>query len=172
MPGVIESAFLDNFSSLNLFPIVRCTYTLRTLHSNRIQSFIAITATIMRYLDWDVLLFPGHQNSSHVPLKEFRTACYAEHHEHAANVTPLLTTFVPTLPAGEPFQISLHSWSETGPMLTPNDSAPTAVKVKELWQVRVVIDGICVCTENFAIDATWPQIICTSPMNLRNMTLH
>ena len=115
----------------------------------------------MRYLDWDVLLFPGHQNSSHVPLKEFKTACFAEHYENAANMTPLLTTFVPTLPAGKPFQISLHSWSDTGPMLTLSNNISEAARPKELWQVRVVIDGICVCTETFDIDATWPQIVCT-----------
>lgn len=116
----------------------------------------------MRYLDWDVLLFPGEeQGTHHVPLKEFRTACYTEHYDNAAHVTPLLTTFVPSLPMGKPFQISLHSWSDTGPVLTASTTRPNATKLTELWQVRVVIDGICVRTEKFAIDANWPQIVCT-----------
>ncbi|KAK0285928.1 hypothetical protein LTS00_010719 [Friedmanniomyces endolithicus] len=91
----------------------------------------------MRFQDWDVLLFPS---GSHVPLREFRIACYAQqdpdHPVHpratttttsstnstnnttttttttaAAATTPLLTAFVPSLTAGAGFQVSVHSWS-------------------------------------------------------------
>jgi hypothetical protein len=41
----------------------------------------------MRYDDWDVILFP---KDSHVPIQEFKTACYVSpeeckhpHHPHA-----------------------------------------------------------------------------------------
>ncbi|KAK1824016.1 hypothetical protein LTR12_001549 [Friedmanniomyces endolithicus] len=89
----------------------------------------------MRFQDWDVLLFPS---GSHVPLREFRTACYAQQDPDpmhpratttttsstnstnnttttttttAAATTPLLTAFVPSLSEGKGFQVSVHSWS-------------------------------------------------------------
>ena len=106
----------------------------------------------MRYEDWDVLLFPSGEEGAQIPVKEFRTACYTENRDYKA--TPLLTTFIPTLDKNDPFQISIHSWTKTGALLElPND-------MRQLWQVKVVIDGTCVCTENFAVDAAWPQIIC------------
>lgn len=58
-------------------------------------------------------------------------------------MTPLLTSFVPSLARGVPFQISIHSW--TKPKLF--SEATTAVDdfaSKGVWQVRVLIDGICV----------------------------
>ena len=130
------------------------------LHHSEAQDSIANEVAAMRYLDWDVLLFPAEEQGAHVPLKEFRTACYSEQYENSQYATPLLTTFVPSLPKGKPFQISLHSWSETGPILTASSVRANATKPRELWQVRVVIDGVCVCTENFPIVANWPQIIC------------
>lgn len=30
----------------------------------------------MRYLNWDVLLFPGSPNEAKIPSQEFKTACY------------------------------------------------------------------------------------------------
>lgn len=119
----------------------------------------------MRYLEWDVLLFPADEEGAHVPMKEFRTACYAEQTSDA-QLTPLLTTFVPSLQVGRPFQISLHSWSETKAMLTASTATPGTPKPRELWHARIVIDGKCVCTEKFDIDATWPQIICMSDFDL------
>ncbi|KAK0274293.1 hypothetical protein LTR91_020166 [Friedmanniomyces endolithicus] len=48
----------------------------------------------MRFQDWDVLLFP---QGSHVPLREFRTACYAQqdpdhHHQHPRSRTTTSAT--------------------------------------------------------------------------------
>ena len=111
----------------------------------------------MRYQDWDVLLFPSGDDGAHVPVKEFKTTCYAEPHDNALGLTPLLTTFIPSLPQNAPFQISVHSWTKTGPVVTPGSDGS---RLREIWQVKVVIDGKEVCIENFAIDASWPQIIC------------
>ena len=115
----------------------------------------------MRYLDWDVLLFPHGQDPIPAPLKEFSTACYLESYDTAGNPTPLLTTFIPSLPPGSHFQISIHSWVNTGPMFaaTMNSTA-----VRELWQAKIVIDGTCVCTENLPIDAKWPQVVKEAPV--------
>ena len=108
----------------------------------------------MRYLDWDVLLFPAGEEAAHVPVKEFRTQCYTELHDHT--VTPLLTTFIPTLPRNALFQVSIHSWAKTDRLMAPATNGTVA---KEAWQVKVVIDGACVAAETFDIDVTWPQIM-------------
>jgi hypothetical protein len=85
----------------------------------------------MRYQNWDVLVFP---DQCKVPLQEFKTACQViqdpgEHRivpdrygnradwqtePHSTQNNPLLlptvTSFVPGLPAGTPFRISIHCW--------------------------------------------------------------
>ena len=108
----------------------------------------------MRYQDWDVLLFPAGEEAAHVPVKEFRTQCYVEVHDHST--IPVLTTFVPLLQRNSPFQVSIHSWGKTGPMLAPSGDGS---RLKEYWQVKVVIDGVCVATQDFGIDGHWPQIM-------------
>ena len=109
----------------------------------------------MRYQDWDVLVFPSGEEGAHVPVKEFRTACYVEQKHNTP--TPLLTTFIPCLSANAPFQVSVHSWKKTGPVL---GVSMDGTRPKEMWRVKVVIDGTCVCIETLPIDISWPQIIC------------
>ena len=111
----------------------------------------------MRYQDWDVLLFPSGEEGAHVPLKEFRTTCYVENQDNVP--TALLTTFIPSLNRGTPFQVSLHSWMKTGPAL---GVLPDGTRPKEVWQVKVVADGVCVCIQNLEIDTNWPRVIGTS----------
>lgn len=128
----------------------------------------------MRYLDWDVLLFPDNNiepERNHIPLKEFRTACYALDTELAPTgvlqsetlqtrklctckcvtcadrrpepkATPLLNCYVPSLPRGSVFYLSIHCWSPAS-LQFPHvaDTDPDVLKV---WQVKVIIDGQCV----------------------------
>ncbi len=110
----------------------------------------------MRYLDWDVLLFPVGE-AGHVPMKEFNTKCYLEEIAETQSQVPLLTTFVPSLAAGAPFQVSVHSWTRTQGML---GSFPDGTKTQEFWQVRIVIDGEVVGVKHFDAAAMWPQIVC------------
>ena len=106
----------------------------------------------MRYLDWDVLLFPSAGENTHVPAKEFETKCYLEQSQTpGGNPVPLLTSFIPSLPYGLPFQVSVHSWSAAANL---NGDRP-----QELWQVKVIVDGRCMCVENYLIDTKWPQVI-------------
>lgn len=111
----------------------------------------------MRYQDWDVLLFPAGEEVTHVPVKEFHTQCYVE--VQGNNGTPLLTTFIPALQRNATFQVSIHSWAKTEPMIA---QAADGTMVKEVWQAKVVIDGACVAAETFDIDVTWPQIMSES----------
>lgn len=113
----------------------------------------------MRFQDWDILLFPAGEGAAHsIPLQEFRTACYSEQHDpNSPYLTPLLTTFVPSLEPGAAFQISLHSWTKTANVLVRNDKGS---KPREVWQVRVVVDGQTVANEHLPMAGSWPQVIC------------
>ena len=113
----------------------------------------------MRYLDWDVLLFPSSDDpkATHIPFKEFKTQCQAEHKGGAGEATPLMTCFVPSIAAGMKFQISVHSWSPTEPILAPGEDGH---QPRELWEVKVVMDGKVNTVAHLAVDAQWPQIIC------------
>ncbi|OQO01953.1 hypothetical protein B0A48_12426 [Cryoendolithus antarcticus] len=118
----------------------------------------------MRYQDWDVLLFP---EGSHVPLKEFKTTCYAVQSSGNAEysssayagvhtVTPLLTTFVPGIPMNHSFTISVHAWV---PALHPEVNKGDQLHKRYKWQVRVLINGLCVSTQKIPAVVTWPQVI-------------
>ncbi|TVY90248.1 hypothetical protein LAWI1_G002499 [Lachnellula willkommii] len=67
----------------------------------------------MRYQNWDVLVFP---DQSKIPLQEFKAACQViqDQESHLSQINPHLlptvTSFIPGLPAGSPFRISIHSW--------------------------------------------------------------
>lgn len=144
-------------------------------------------AANMRYLDWDLLLFPsgegvegahvpfvspptlrclsataGHQNRmqadrASLVQKEFKTQCQVEG-KHIPEATPLMSAFVPSLPAGNPFQISVHSWSPTAvghivPVMEGH------VQPRELFEVRVLVDGKLNAIAHLPVDSQWPQII-------------
>ncbi|KAK3109329.1 hypothetical protein LTR53_017538 [Teratosphaeriaceae sp. CCFEE 6253] len=107
----------------------------------------------MRFLDWDVLLFP---HGSHVPLREFRTACFASQDTRTLTTTPLLTCFVPALPASTAFQVSVHSWTKPTAILG-SENLGYVPGTQYRWRVKIVIDGVAVGCEQFAEDATWPK---------------
>lgn len=52
---------------------------------------------------------------------------------------PVLTTFVPSLPRGNPFRVSVHTWDQPAPtrimqsLMQPGDSV--------MYEVRIFIDG-------------------------------
>lgn len=134
----------------------------------------------MRYQDWDVLLFPsavistsptahaGNSVSSsngvavdtHIPVKEFRTTCHTELSPTSPHSIPLVTCFIPSLPKGAPFQISVHSWVKTGPRLGFASAAGNPQKVEEVWQAKVVVDGMSIAVECWGIEHGWPRVIC------------
>lgn len=51
---------------------------------------------------------------------------------------PLLTSFIPSLPSGSPFAISVHSWGQQTP--APNSELDLSALRLE-WQVKVIVDG-------------------------------
>ena len=107
----------------------------------------------MRFNDWDVLLF---SQGSHVPLREFRTACFAQQDPRTLTTTPLLTCFTPSLATSAPFQISVHSWTKPTSILGA-DNLGYVPGTAYLWRVKVVVDGTAVACEIFAEDVSWPK---------------
>lgn len=114
----------------------------------------------MRYLDWDVLLFPSgeHVEDVNCPFREFKVQAQAERKggDPTANLTPLVTAFVPSLQQDASFQISVHSWSRTEAFFTVG---PDGRPARELWEVRVVVDGNLLSVTHLPVDAQWPQIV-------------
>ncbi|TLS21117.1 uncharacterized protein PpBr36_10484 [Pyricularia pennisetigena] len=126
----------------------------------------------MRYEDWDILIFPsdrtiapGSTQTVKVPLKEFKVAChvvadYEIPHGHGSPGLPVMTCFVPSLPTGTPFHVSIHSWR------TPEISQYTKnfSKHTELvqFEARIYIDGRLVSSTSFARNGDWPCLITTT----------
>ncbi|KAL4994109.1 hypothetical protein BDV10DRAFT_10778 [Aspergillus recurvatus] len=128
----------------------------------------------MRYENWDVLLFPA---KSKVPVQEFKTQCFvtrdrespylhnpaffgsAAYYQPQGNLgyLPVLTTFIPSLPADSPFRVSIHSWEPPHvsrlmeSLLQPDDAS--------LFEVRVFVDGLCVAGSVFPPRTNWPHVI-------------
>ncbi|KAI9797207.1 MAG: hypothetical protein M1833_005616 [Piccolia ochrophora] len=123
----------------------------------------------MRYQNWDVLLFPAN---SPVPIQEFRTACYAikdpdivetpnglmapSEYPIFADV-PIVTTFIPALPSGHNFKISIHSWQNPLPSQRLNDRLHGKEDV--LFESRVLLDGCFMSDLHFPKTGPWPQSI-------------
>ncbi|KAH7390974.1 hypothetical protein DE146DRAFT_150734 [Phaeosphaeria sp. MPI-PUGE-AT-0046c] len=110
----------------------------------------------MRYDNWDVILFP---KDSHIPIQEFKTACY---HACDANTeslkAPTLTCYISSLPPATPFRISIHSWI--------NPAKPSAVvqaqqksSQKIMYMVQVIVDGVTVFQVLYDTASKWPQEI-------------
>ncbi|KAF4984125.1 hypothetical protein FZEAL_618 [Fusarium zealandicum] len=83
-------------------------------------------------------------------LPEFRNI-------HGSFGLPTVTCFVPSLPPGTPFQISVHSWN------TPNISQFTKSYTKHLsdvkYETRLFVDGRLVASTPLSRASSWPHVI-------------
>ncbi|KAF2846966.1 hypothetical protein T440DRAFT_482213 [Plenodomus tracheiphilus IPT5] len=117
----------------------------------------------MRYDDWDVILFP---KDSHVPLQEFKTACYVSANEgkYYRPLHPVSNS----LPPSTPFRISIHSWATAA-----RPSAAIEVQRKHsqkvVYTVQVVVDGARVFHGFFDIASKWPQEIAHEKRSLASV---
>ncbi|KAF3385624.1 hypothetical protein F1880_001959 [Penicillium rolfsii] len=128
----------------------------------------------MRYENWDVLLFSA---GSRVPIQEFRTQCFVTRDTESPYILnpdfvgpnayvrslggnrqiPVLTSFIPSLPANTPFRISIHNWDKPKPSrFTESIMQPDDVL---LYEARVFIDGECVAAGVFGQRGAWPYVI-------------
>ncbi|KAK4192338.1 hypothetical protein QBC35DRAFT_512018 [Podospora australis] len=115
----------------------------------------------MRYDDWDVILFPTGRDSK-VPFKEFKVACQVVPdpelaHIHGSVGMPVMTCFVPSLPAGAPFQLSVHSWHdpEISQFTRTYSKHPELIK----FEMRILLDGRLVASTVFDRHVNGPHLI-------------
>ncbi|CAN9106682.1 unnamed protein product [Alternaria alternata] len=108
----------------------------------------------MRYDDWDVILFP---KDSHVPIQEFKTACYVSPEEYGRQL-PTLTCYINSLPTSTPFRISVHSWA-TLSKASPLIESRRKTNQKVVYTVQVIVDRAGVFRGFFDITSKWPQEI-------------
>lgn len=128
-------------------------------YTSPLQTSKARTDPTMRFQDWDVLLFP---HGSHVPIREFRTACFAQQDTRTMSTTPLLTCFVPSLTANAPFQVSVHTWVKPASILGANNAGYVA-GAKYQWRIKIVVEGNAIANETFPEDVDWPRQIGALP---------
>ncbi|KAI9705999.1 MAG: hypothetical protein M1836_005405 [Candelina mexicana] len=71
--------------------------------------------------------------------------------------TPVVTSFVPNLPSGSPFKVSVYSW------IPPHPSRMTESLSHEndqvLFEARIFIDGRCIAGRYFGSKDTFPQVM-------------
>ncbi|KAI0136159.1 hypothetical protein BJ170DRAFT_573493 [Xylariales sp. AK1849] len=117
----------------------------------------------MRYEDWDVLLFPHNDK---IPMREFKTQCHAVHDNEFAFTQgsyglPTMTCFMPGLPTGTPFNISLHCWKNPEVSQSTTSFSPEHVDLVK-FEARVFVDGRMVASSSFEQTGTWPQVLSRS----------
>ncbi|KAF2107614.1 hypothetical protein BDV96DRAFT_297808 [Lophiotrema nucula] len=106
----------------------------------------------MRFENWDVILF---QRDIHVPIQEFKTACYVACDEYGRQL-PTLTCYIVSLPVGTPFRVSLHSWTaKTKPSAIIESRRKANQRV--VYTVQVMVEGNRVYHDYYELSATWPQ---------------
>ncbi|EMD59532.1 hypothetical protein COCSADRAFT_151853 [Bipolaris sorokiniana ND90Pr] len=108
----------------------------------------------MRYNDWDVILFP---RDSHVPIQEFKTACFVSQVEYGRQL-PTLTCFITSLPPSTPFRISLHSWRTTLKASALLESRRKGNQ-KIVFAVQVIVGEARLFHGFFDLNTKWPQEI-------------
>ncbi|KAH7027257.1 uncharacterized protein B0I36DRAFT_432572 [Microdochium trichocladiopsis] len=101
----------------------------------------------MRYEDWDILIFP---RGSKTPVREFKTACHVvpdseSAYAHGSTGLPTLTCFIPSLPPGTAFSVSLHSWAS--PEISRFTKSFSEHPDSATFEARVLIDGRLVAYE-------------------------
>ena len=76
-------------------------------------------------------------------LRSYAASSIPFHMHHMIPVhIPALTCFIPSLPAGFPFRISIHCWDPPVPSRSTMDLANGNAMV--IFEARVLIDGVCV----------------------------
>ncbi|KAG9640966.1 hypothetical protein KCU95_g18983, partial [Aureobasidium melanogenum] len=106
----------------------------------------------MRFENWDILLFP---QVSSTPIQEFRTECFGI--VTPIGLSPTLNAYIPSLPRGTPFKISLHSWSK------PVISSPKFVRGNRIiLAMHVAIDGKTVAVQKINPDGNFPHQVFNS----------
>ncbi|GJN66152.1 hypothetical protein PLICBS_000168 [Purpureocillium lilacinum] len=113
----------------------------------------------MRYQDWDILLFP---TDCKIPIKEFKVTCHVVHdaefaQTHGSLGLPTVCCFIPSLPAGSNFQVSIHSWST--PVVSQFTRAYSEFSEAVKFEARLYIDGRLLASTTLNRDYCSPHVI-------------
>ncbi|KFA53751.1 hypothetical protein S40293_01699 [Stachybotrys chartarum IBT 40293] len=113
----------------------------------------------MRYEDWDILLF---ERDCKIPLREFKVSCHVLpdtefSRSHGSYGVPTVCCFIPSLPIGAPFQVSIHSWSI--PAISKFTQAYSRHTEDVTFEARLFIDGRLVASASLEQMGTWPHVI-------------
>ncbi|KAM3461035.1 hypothetical protein NHJ6243_005352 [Beauveria neobassiana] len=113
----------------------------------------------MRYEDWDILLFP---RDGQVPLKEFRVACHVVHDDELSHINgspglPTVCCFVPSLPPGAPYKLSIHSWAT--PPISQSTRSYGKFADRVVFEVRLFVDGRFVSSASMNRAGPWPNVL-------------
>ena len=74
-----------------------------------------------------------------------------------------MTTFVPSLEQDAPFQVSVHSWMPKKFYFAPQPGTERVNHI-QLWQIKIIVDGVTQCIETFRDDVQWPKVISVANM--------
>ncbi|KAI5797411.1 hypothetical protein DFH27DRAFT_101855 [Peziza echinospora] len=128
----------------------------------------------MRFQNWDVLVFPANDAT---PIQEFTTEfCNIPDPDHAflnkmtveespasgkkdSKILPTVSTYIPMLNPGTPFQISIHSWT------TPEVSSTVEQGSQAMIEARVFIDGVPITYVVCPATSGWPMVVDSYPVN-------
>ncbi|KAH7312635.1 hypothetical protein B0I35DRAFT_356535 [Stachybotrys elegans] len=113
----------------------------------------------MRYEDWDIILRGGE---SSIPSKEFRTTCHVIHDAELSPPNgsiglPIVCCFVPSMPLGTLFEISIHHWSLPSISRFTRNYSKFANDVK--FEARLFLDGRLVASACLERNSDWPHVI-------------
>ncbi|KAF8444253.1 hypothetical protein BDZ91DRAFT_853802 [Kalaharituber pfeilii] len=127
----------------------------------------------MRFQNWDVLIFPANDAT---PIQEFTTEfCNIPDPDQAflSRVTsedpenpgkseskslPTVSTYIPMLSPGTPFQISIHSWT------TPEVSSTLESGTQAMIEARLFIDGVPITYVVCPVNSGWPMVVDSYPI--------
>ncbi|KAK2072613.1 hypothetical protein P8C59_006955 [Phyllachora maydis] len=104
----------------------------------------------------------GAAGEPRVPLQEFRVNCHLAPESLLIQTpfpvdTPIMTCFVPSLPVGAPFHISISSWKapEASHHTLTTYGMPDLVR----FEVTVLFDGVPVASNRYEHQNNWPHVV-------------
>ncbi|KAK5070947.1 hypothetical protein LTR64_003921 [Lithohypha guttulata] len=126
----------------------------------------------MRYLNWDILIFP---DDTKVPVQEFDVKCQAlpaasdtplspklinaagNDYNSSITQTPTMTCFIASLDAGHAFRVSVHSWEKPRPSSLLSSFKPAPERIT--FEAKLFIDGTLKAQRWLRQNSTWPEVI-------------
>ena len=111
---------------------------------------------------WSIYKWRRSSNRS-IILNEYNWLLELE----APSLLPIVTSFVPSLPVGAPFSVSMHSWQSPQLSGTIQNSDCNSV----VFEARLFLDGRLAVTKIFDHDGLWPSILSFGEFSILQVAL-